>query len=150
MSHPLFERHRALLDQALNAISTRGYWTPFPESPSPKVYGESAPAAGKAAFDALLNKPFAGASGASVGSVGGEMSPYGIALGVTYPNGGTFTGGRTDAQGSTGPVSLSPSHTLASGDHIAPCSQPIMGDFSCRHALDQQRWVLGSLAVRTS
>ncbi len=85
MSHPLFERHRALLDQALNAISTRGYWTPFPESPSPKVYGESAPAAGKAAFDALLNKPFAGASGASVGSVGGEMSPYGIALGVTYP-----------------------------------------------------------------
>ena len=85
MSHPLFDRHRALLDQALNAISTRGYWTPFPESPSPKVYGESAPAAGKAAFDALLNKPFAGASGASVGSVGGEMSPYGIALGVTYP-----------------------------------------------------------------
>ena len=44
MSHPLFERHKALLDQALQAIAERGYWSAFPESPSPKVYGEGATA----------------------------------------------------------------------------------------------------------
>ena len=49
MSHPLFERHQALLDQALKAIAARGYWSAFPESPSPKVYGEGVPEAGKAA-----------------------------------------------------------------------------------------------------
>jgi len=83
--HPLFERHRALLDQALTAIAERGYWAPFPESPSPKVYGEGAADAGKAAFDALANKPFPISLPGTVGTVGGERSPYGIALGVTYP-----------------------------------------------------------------
>ena len=85
MSHPLFERHRALLDQALKAIAARGYWSAFPESPSPKVYGEGVPEAGKAAFDALLNKPFPLTLPSTVGMVGGEVSPYGISLGVTYP-----------------------------------------------------------------
>jgi hypothetical protein len=28
----------------------RGYWTPFPETPSPKVYGETANDDGKKAF----------------------------------------------------------------------------------------------------
>ena len=42
VSHPFFERHRAMLDRAVEAIASRGYWTPFPESPSPKVYGEGA------------------------------------------------------------------------------------------------------------
>jgi len=85
VSHPLFERHRALLDQALKAIAERGYWSAFPESPSPKVYGEGAADAGKAAFDALANKPFPISLPATVGTVGGERSPYGIALGITYP-----------------------------------------------------------------
>ena len=85
MSHPLFERHRALLDQALQAIAVRGYWSPFPESPSPKVYGEGAAEAGKAAFDGLANRPFAVTLPGTVGTVGGERSPYGIALGITYP-----------------------------------------------------------------
>src|SRR5215472_9459589 len=85
MSHPLFERHRALLEQALNAIATRGYWSAFPESPSPKVYGEGMPEYGKAAFDALLNKPFPLKLPGATGTVGGEISPYGMPLGVTYP-----------------------------------------------------------------
>ncbi|MGH8713163.1 MAG: phenylacetic acid degradation protein PaaN [Casimicrobiaceae bacterium] len=85
MSHPLFERHRALLDRALQAIAERSYWSPFPESPSPKVYGESAAEAGKAAFDALANKLFPLALPGASGTVGGERSPYGIELGVTYP-----------------------------------------------------------------
>ncbi len=85
MSHPLFERHKALLDQALAAIAGRGYWSAFPESPSPRVYGEGAAEAGKAAFDALLNKPFPLTLPGAAGSVGGEVSPYGMQLGVTYP-----------------------------------------------------------------
>jgi len=85
VAHPLFERHKALLDRALKAIAERGYWSAFPESPSPKVYGEGAAEAGKAAFDALLNKPFPIELPAATGTVGAERSPYGFALGVQYP-----------------------------------------------------------------
>jgi phenylacetic acid degradation protein paaN len=85
VSHPFFERHRALLEQALKAIAERGYWSAFPESPSPKVYGEGAAEAGKAAFDALLNKPFPLELPGTTGTTGGEHSPYGFALGITYP-----------------------------------------------------------------
>jgi len=81
----LFERHRALLDQALKAIAARGYWSAFPESPSPKVYGEGVPESGKAAFEALLNKPFPLKLPGTTGTVGEEISPYGMPLGVTYP-----------------------------------------------------------------
>ena len=85
MSHPLFEKHRATLDRALQAIADRGYWSPYPESASPKVYGEGAAEAGKAAYEATLGKPFPIELPGAVGRVGGERSPYGIDLGVTYP-----------------------------------------------------------------
>jgi phenylacetic acid degradation protein paaN len=83
--HPLFERHKPLLDRALQAVADRGYWSAFPESPSPKVYGEGAAEAGRAAYDALLNKPFPLTQPGTIGTVGGEISPYGMPLGVTYP-----------------------------------------------------------------
>jgi phenylacetic acid degradation protein paaN len=85
VSHPFLERHRATLDRAVEAIASRGYWTPYPESPSPKVYGEGAAEAGKAKFDSLLNKRFPLTQPATVGQVGSERSPYGMRLGVTYP-----------------------------------------------------------------
>lgn len=85
MSHPLFERHRALLDNALKAVAERGYWSAFPESPSPKIYGVGAAEAGQAAFEALLHKPFPLSLPGAAASVGAERSPYGFALGVTYP-----------------------------------------------------------------
>jgi hypothetical protein len=53
------------------------------QSLSPKVYGEGPVEAGKAAFDALLNKPFPLQLPGSQGTVGGEMSPYGMALGIS-------------------------------------------------------------------
>jgi len=83
--HPFFERHRALLERAVQAIHERSYWSAFPESASPKVYGEGAAEAGKAEFDALLNHRFPLTQPATVGDVGGERSPFGIALNVTYP-----------------------------------------------------------------
>jgi phenylacetic acid degradation protein paaN len=85
VSHPFFERHKATLDRALEAIAQRGYWSPYPESASPKVYGEGAAEAGKAAFDALLGKPFPLEQPGTVGRVGNERSPYGLPLGITYP-----------------------------------------------------------------
>jgi len=83
--HPLFERHAATLERALAAIADRGYWSPYPESPSPKVYGDGAAEAGKAAFDALVGKPFALDQPGTNGTVGGEVSPYGFPLAITYP-----------------------------------------------------------------
>jgi len=74
-----------MLDRAVEAIATRGYWTPFPESPSPKIYGEGAAEAGKARFDALLNGRFPLTQPATIGQVGNERSPYGMRLAVTYP-----------------------------------------------------------------
>jgi phenylacetic acid degradation protein paaN len=82
---PLFEKHRATLERALTAIADRGYWSPYPESASPKVYGEGTAEAGKAAFDALLNQRFPLAQPATTGQVGAEKSPFGIALGISYP-----------------------------------------------------------------
>lgn len=86
MSHSMFETHRKTLDDARNAIRERGYWSAFPEVPSGKIYGESAKDDGLSAFQARLNKPFAieGQPG-EVGRIGKEVSPYGPALGVTYP-----------------------------------------------------------------
>lgn len=85
MSHPFFERHRATLERAVQAIHERSYWSAYPESASPKVYGEGAADAGRAAYEALLGKRFPLQQPATVGQVGGEKSPYGPALGVTYP-----------------------------------------------------------------
>ncbi|HEY1329760.1 MAG TPA: phenylacetic acid degradation protein PaaN [Casimicrobiaceae bacterium] len=85
MSHPMFEKHRGMLERAVQAIAERSYWTPFPESPSPKIYGEGAADAGKKAFDALLNRRFPLIQPAIIGQAGAERSPYGFALGITYP-----------------------------------------------------------------
>ncbi|ATE61578.1 phenylacetic acid degradation protein PaaN [Thauera sinica] len=85
MTHPLFEKHRATLESALNAISTRGYWSPFPEMPSPRLYGETAPEEGKRAFEAHLGKHFELGQPGQTGWHGGEASPYGVALDVGYP-----------------------------------------------------------------
>jgi phenylacetic acid degradation protein paaN len=85
LSHPLFERHRATLDRAVQAIGERSYWSAYPESASPKNYGEGAAEAGKAAFDARLGKRFALTQPGTVGHVGAEKSPFGLELGVSYP-----------------------------------------------------------------
>ncbi len=81
----LFERHRPTLDQAVAAARSRGYWSPFAEMPSPRAYGETAAADGEAAFKARLDQPFPLDQPGGGGRVGGERSPYGFALGITYP-----------------------------------------------------------------
>lgn len=86
-AHDLIARHRPTLDQALDAIHTRAYWSPHPEHP--KAYGEGDSldtAAGKAAFDALLGTRVDLGQPGTDDWVGGEVSPYGIELGTTYPH----------------------------------------------------------------
>ncbi|WP_405544427.1 phenylacetic acid degradation protein PaaN [Streptomyces phaeochromogenes] len=86
-AHQLIAQHRPTLDQALEAIRTRAYWSPHPEHP--KAYGENGSldaAAGKAAFDALLGSRLDLGQPGTDDWVGGEVSPYGIELGITYPH----------------------------------------------------------------
>ncbi len=85
MTYPLFEKHRAKLEAALNAIHTRGYWAAYNEMPSPKVYGETAADDGKKAFDAHLGQRFELDQPGIQAWLAPEKSPYGIALGVSYP-----------------------------------------------------------------
>ena len=82
----LFARHEALLKSAIEAIASRTFFSAYPESASPKVYGENARAEGDAAFEALLGKPFEfDERFPSERLVGAETSPYGRPIGVRYP-----------------------------------------------------------------
>ena len=85
MTHPLFTKHEATLAKALTAIETRGYWSPFAEMPSPKVYGETANADGEAAFKAHFGKTFELDQPSTDETVGKERSPFDITLDIHYP-----------------------------------------------------------------
>jgi phenylacetic acid degradation protein paaN len=86
----LLDKHQAALDEAVAALATRGYYSRYPESPSPRVYGENAADEGRQAFDAHLTRHFdaladQGGRAAHGGWVGAEVSPYGPALRIGYP-----------------------------------------------------------------
>ncbi|MFV2019613.1 phenylacetic acid degradation protein PaaN [Micromonospora sp. LOL_023] len=86
--HPLYVRHADTLARALTAITERAYWSAYPESPSPRIYGEHAAAQGEAAFRAYLGKDFPldqATATATGGPVVTERSPFGLELGVRYP-----------------------------------------------------------------
>ncbi|MGW3385842.1 phenylacetic acid degradation protein PaaN [Streptomyces cinereoruber] len=83
----LAEKHRSTLDQALDTIRTRAYWSPHPEHP--KAYGADGSldaTAGLAAYQSLLNGRFELDQPGTDGWTGGEVSPYGPELGVEYPH----------------------------------------------------------------
>ncbi len=81
----LFERHKETLEGGIAASRSREYWTAYPESASPRIYGETASADGEAAFKSYLDKNFDIDQPGSIGTTGSEKSPYGFELGVTYP-----------------------------------------------------------------
>jgi phenylacetic acid degradation protein paaN len=80
----LYDKHAATLAKAIEMAASRDYWSPYPEAPSGKIYGETAKADAEAAFKAMLGKPFDLASTVSA-HVGAEKSPWGLDLGITYP-----------------------------------------------------------------
>jgi phenylacetic acid degradation protein paaN len=85
MTSAYFDKHRERLDAAVAASASREYFSAFDESPSPRVYGESAAAEGKAAFEAWLGTDFPLETPGSSGTVASERSPYGFDLAVSYP-----------------------------------------------------------------
>lgn len=80
-----FDRHRPMLETAVQALHTRGYWTPFPEIPSGKFYGETAKADAEAGFAALQDQNFDLPGHPESHRLGAEVSPFGPALGIAYP-----------------------------------------------------------------
>jgi len=80
----LADRHRELLDRAMQAVRERTYWSAYPDHP--KAYGGEAMPSAETAFQALLGSPFELETPGATDTVGGERSPYGIELGVTYPH----------------------------------------------------------------
>jgi phenylacetic acid degradation protein paaN len=84
MASKFFDRHSDLLNQATTAIRQRGYWSAFPEMPSPKAYGETANTDGKLAFEAHHNKSFDLDQPGNTGQTGKEVSPFGIDLAIRY------------------------------------------------------------------
>jgi phenylacetic acid degradation protein paaN len=86
-SSPLVETHRETLQQAREALASRGYFSRYPESPSPRVYGDTAAAAGLAAYEAHLGAEFSALGDQPTDGTfaGSEVSPYGPPLNVSYP-----------------------------------------------------------------
>ncbi|MDR5654177.1 phenylacetic acid degradation protein PaaN [Ruixingdingia sedimenti] len=80
-----FDRHRPMLEAAVEALRARGFWTPFPEVPSGKFYGESAREEGEAAFAAMQGRPFDLPGHPESRRLGAEASPFGPVPGITYP-----------------------------------------------------------------
>jgi phenylacetic acid degradation protein paaN len=83
IAEDLLERHEEVLQGALAAILSREWFSAYSESP--KGYGDDAAAAGRAAFERHLGNRFM-LDGPTTGEwIGGERSPYGFDLGITYP-----------------------------------------------------------------
>ncbi|MDT0446056.1 phenylacetic acid degradation protein PaaN [Streptomyces johnsoniae] len=72
--------HRATLDTAVETLRSRAHWSPHPEHP--RAYADD----GEAAFRALCDRRFDLGQPGTDGWAGGEVSPYGFPLGITYPH----------------------------------------------------------------
>ncbi len=86
MTTCFFEQHQEKIESAINAIQDRGFFSAYPEVPSGKIYGENAKKEGKVFFDSVIGSEFSLSQSTNGNWVGKETSPYGIELGVTYPD----------------------------------------------------------------
>lgn len=81
----LFEKHQSLLNDAIEALSKRAYYSPYPESP--KAYAEDGDAKAKDWISATMNNNYEGLD--QTGSsefIGEEISPFlQMGIGVRYP-----------------------------------------------------------------
>ncbi len=82
----LFEKHKKILDRALEEINNRGFWSPYFEIPSSKVYGEGKKEESIKSFKAQLNNRYEIKGFDTDKYLGEEISPYGFNLGITYPS----------------------------------------------------------------
>ncbi|MGL5857506.1 MAG: phenylacetic acid degradation protein PaaN [Angustibacter sp.] len=84
----MVDQHRSALAEAQAATTSRVYLSRYPDSPSPRVYGESAAASGRRRYEAHLGGVFEELADqpATDGQVGDEVSPFGPVLDVRYPH----------------------------------------------------------------
>ena len=85
MSSPYFDKHREKLDAAVAASASREYYSAYDESPSPRVYGESAAGEGRRRSRRGRARPSRSRRPGSDGTVATERSPFGFDLEVSYP-----------------------------------------------------------------
>ncbi len=132
-----FDRHRPMLDAAVQALRSREFWTPFPEVPSGKIYGDTAKAEGDSDYQALLGQDFALPGHPGAARAGAEVSPYGPALAVRYP-------------------AATPDELIAAATAAAPAlaaASPEMRLGVCLEALvrlNRQSFVLGNATMHTT
>ncbi|MES2690311.1 MAG: phenylacetic acid degradation protein PaaN [Bacteroidota bacterium] len=82
----LFEKHSKMINEAVAALKTRGYYTPYPENP--KAYDAEGDAKAKAYVSAVMNTNFGELNqGETQEWIGTEISPYlQMGIGVNYPS----------------------------------------------------------------
>lgn len=81
-----YDAHHDALQAARDACRARNYFSLFAETPDKHPAGDQGPSAGRAAFEALLGRPFEIDQPGTIGYIGDEISPYTCApLGVEYP-----------------------------------------------------------------
>lgn len=85
MAHPMFVKHQDLLGSAVHAIESRGGWSAYSDDLA--TYGgvEAVEETRQAFFEAYSDAQFYLDQPGVVGRGGGETSPYGISLNVSYP-----------------------------------------------------------------
>ena len=85
MNTNFYTEHEQKLQQAIEAIQNRGFFSAYPEVPSGKIYGETAKKDGQAAFEGYIGSDFTLKQGGCEGTLGGEISPYGLPINTQYP-----------------------------------------------------------------
>ena len=86
MSDDFFNQHKSLLEEAIAAIETRGYYSAYPEIPSGKIYGENSKQTGLDVFEGYKGTAFVLSQNTSDTTLGEERSPYGFNIGTQYPD----------------------------------------------------------------
>jgi phenylacetic acid degradation protein paaN len=83
----LYNKHKDVLNKAIDALHHRTFYAAYPEHPAPAIYGETADADGQAKFKASLGKKFEELKQSNPESwAGQEESPYlQDNLKITYP-----------------------------------------------------------------
>ena len=86
-NHDLFENHKQMIQDAVEAVHKRAYWSPFPEMPSPDVYGAAAEGDQKQKYQEQLGHNFSRLRQSHDHWLqSDEQSPYTREdLGISYP-----------------------------------------------------------------
>jgi phenylacetic acid degradation protein paaN len=82
----LFEKHSQIINQSIEALKVRTYYSPYPENP--KQYDEALAERAKSYLSSIMNNNFTelSQSATTKAYVGGEVSPFlQLGLGIMYP-----------------------------------------------------------------